>query len=210
MSTTATTPPQRPLRRDAERNRHRVLGAALAVVSERGEDASMDDIAARAGVGVGTLYRRFPSKSDLIDALVDDLTIQLSDLARAAYAAAPATGLRDFLFAAGAVLAERRGCLPRLWNRSTVSPAMTTLRATLADLLAAAKAAHQVDAAVELGDLSVLLWALRGVIETTGDVAPDAWKRHLDIHLSGLRAPLRTANAALGTPATDRILLARR
>ena len=170
----------------------------------------MDDIAARAGVGVGTLYRRFPSKSDLIDALVDDLTAQLCDLARAAYTENPDTGLSDFLHAAGAVLAERRGCLPRLWNRAAVSPAMLELRTTTAELLAAAKAADQVDPSVELGDLSVLLWALRGVIETTGDLAPDAWKRHLDIHLSGLRAPFRTATAALGTQATDRILKARR
>ena len=61
--------PARPLRSDAERNRRRILHAALDVVSAQGEDASMEEIAARAGVGVGTLYRRFPTKADLLGAL---------------------------------------------------------------------------------------------------------------------------------------------
>jgi AcrR family transcriptional regulator len=187
-----------------------VLNAALAVVSERGQDVSVEEIAARAGVGVGTLYRRFPTKADLIDAVVDDLTAHLTELARAAHTRAPETGLADFLHAAGAVLAERRGCLPRLWNRESVSPSMRGLRAALVDLLAAAKAARQIDAAVGMGDLSVLLWALRGIIETTGDVAPDAWKRHLDIHLAGLRGPVTTGHPALSRAATDKILRARR
>lgn len=202
--------PTRPLRSDAERNRRRVLGAALALVSERGEDASMEEIAARAGVGVGTVYRRFPTKDRLIDALVDDLTTHLTRLARAVAARDSGTGLADFLLAAGAALAERRGCLPRLWNREAVSPAMHELRASLEQLLDAAKAAGQVDPAVTMGDLSVLLWALRGIIETTGGVAPDAWKRHLEIYLDGLRAPLRTASPPLSETATDEILRNRR
>src|ERR687886_1643260 len=66
MSTT------RPLRADAERNRARILAAAAEVFAERGLDVSLDDIAAHAGVGVGTVYRRFPDKDALIDALFED------------------------------------------------------------------------------------------------------------------------------------------
>ena len=62
----------RPLRADAERNRARILAAAAEVFAERGLDASLDDIAAHAGVGVGTVYRRFPDKDALIDALFED------------------------------------------------------------------------------------------------------------------------------------------
>src|SRR5690349_24529453 len=61
----------RPLRADAERNRARILAAAAEVFADRGLDASLDDIAAAAGVGVGTVYRRFPDKDALIDALFE-------------------------------------------------------------------------------------------------------------------------------------------
>ncbi|HEX7609109.1 MAG TPA: helix-turn-helix domain-containing protein, partial [Solirubrobacteraceae bacterium] len=60
---------ERPLRRDAERNRQRVLAAARELFAERGLDVTLDDIARGAGVGVGTVYRRFPDKEQLIDAL---------------------------------------------------------------------------------------------------------------------------------------------
>ena len=63
-------PGERPLRADARRNREKVLEAARAVFSEQGRDAQMDDVARRAGVGVGTVYRHFPTKEALIEALM--------------------------------------------------------------------------------------------------------------------------------------------
>ena len=60
----------RPLRRDAERNRQRILTAASEVFNERGLDVSLDEIARHAGVGVGTVYRRFRTKEELIEALM--------------------------------------------------------------------------------------------------------------------------------------------
>src|ERR671929_2362335 len=71
MSRVAATE-ERPLRADARRNREKVLAAARAVFSENGRDAQMDDVARRAGVGVGTVYRHFPTKEALIEALVVD------------------------------------------------------------------------------------------------------------------------------------------
>src|SRR3954465_2303509 len=62
----------RPLRADARRNRERVITAAGAVFAEHGRDAQMDDVAKRAGVGVGTVYRHFPTKEALIEALAMD------------------------------------------------------------------------------------------------------------------------------------------
>jgi len=61
-------PGERPLRADARRNREKVLAAARAVFSEQGRDAQMDDVARRAGVGVGTVYRHFPTLDDLVPA----------------------------------------------------------------------------------------------------------------------------------------------
>src|SRR3954449_7210470 len=81
-----TTPAARPLRADAERNRQRLIDAAREVFAERGLDATLDDIADHAGVGVGTAYRRFPSKDDLIDALFEQELAGIVELAEAAAA----------------------------------------------------------------------------------------------------------------------------
>jgi AcrR family transcriptional regulator len=61
---------QRPLRADAQRNLERIITSARALFAERGAQAQMEDIAAHAGVGIGTLYRRFPTKESLMTALV--------------------------------------------------------------------------------------------------------------------------------------------
>src|SRR5207244_7455255 len=77
-------PSDRPLRRDAERNRQRILDAARVVFAERGLSGSHDDIARQAGVGVGTVYRRFPDKEQLIDALFEARIGEVAEVARAA------------------------------------------------------------------------------------------------------------------------------
>src|SRR3712207_1290440 len=73
--------PPRPLRVDAERNRRRILAAAAGLFAERGVDVSMDDIAAASGVGVGTVYRRFPDREALIEALFEDKLTRIAKLA---------------------------------------------------------------------------------------------------------------------------------
>src|SRR3954449_737551 len=73
----------RPLRRDAQRNRERILAAARELFAERGIDATLDDVAARAGVGVGTVYRRYPNKDALLDELFEARIAELVALAEA-------------------------------------------------------------------------------------------------------------------------------
>src|SRR5215212_11501130 len=88
----------RPLRRDAQRNRERILAAARALFAERGVDATLDDVAARAGVGVGTVYRRYPNKDALLDELFEERIGELAALAEASRTAAdPWTALVHFL-----------------------------------------------------------------------------------------------------------------
>ncbi len=77
-------PLTRPLRRDAERNRQRILEAASEVFTERGLDVSLDEVARHAGVGVGTVYRRFRSKEDLVEALFVDRIEEVAALAEQA------------------------------------------------------------------------------------------------------------------------------
>src|SRR5919206_2825813 len=85
MSRVAATE-ERPLRADARRNREKVLAAARTVFSENGRDAQMDDVARRAGVGVGTVYRHFPTKEALIEALMVDAFETIAAHARDALA----------------------------------------------------------------------------------------------------------------------------
>src|ERR1700744_5003755 len=70
----------RPLRADAERNRAKILEAAADVFADAGLDATLHDVAARAGVGVGTVYRRFPHKEALLGALFDDKLREVIDV----------------------------------------------------------------------------------------------------------------------------------
>ena len=76
----------RPLRADAARNRERILVAAGEVFAERGLDATLDDIARHAGLGVGTVYRRFPSKEELVEALFEQAVHEVVALAEKAEA----------------------------------------------------------------------------------------------------------------------------
>jgi AcrR family transcriptional regulator len=83
------TDPEAPLRADARRNRDQILAAAKAMFARQGPDVPMEEIAREAGVGVGTLYRRFPDRQALIRAVAQDSFAVMLDEARAAVAAEP-------------------------------------------------------------------------------------------------------------------------
>ena len=105
------------LRQDAARNRVKILSAALAVFDEEGVDVAVEVIAQRAGVGMGTLYRRFPNKELLIEAVVDELHEKVLASARSALEIdTAANGFAEFLKAVGWLQFEHAGCLGRLWN----------------------------------------------------------------------------------------------
>src|SRR5438105_12820922 len=92
------TPVERPLRKDAERNRQRILDAAAELFAQRGLGVTLNDIAHHAGVGVGTVYRRFPDKADLIEGLFEQRIRQIVELADAALADPdPWRGLTGFI-----------------------------------------------------------------------------------------------------------------
>src|SRR4051794_27320528 len=108
MST--TSPPDRPLRRDAERNRQRILAVAKEAFADDGLAVTLDEIARRAGVGVGTVYRRFPDKEQLIDALFEERMGALVQFAEDALTCEDAwDGLVAFLEAATQAHADDRG-----------------------------------------------------------------------------------------------------
>jgi AcrR family transcriptional regulator len=175
------------LRRDAAENRESLLAAASLVFASQGLDASVEDIAHAAGVGVGTLYRRFPNKEALIAELVQDVLETMSALAEEATVLPDGRGLEQFLETSSAYQAEHRGCLARLWNTPADNDALVQVRQKIRSLLAEAKRHGRVREDLTSTDLTMIMWSIRGVIETTRDAAPDAWRRQLSILLAGLR-----------------------
>ena len=177
----------RPLRRDAEQNRQRLLDAAADVFAEHGLEASVEEIARTAGVGMGTLYRRFPTKDALISALVQDVLSTMLAIAEEGTERPDGTGLEYFLEAASAYQAAHRGCLQRLWNAGVGHDLVQEVRRLIDAMLVDAKRHGRVRADITGADVTIGLWAIRGIIETTGGRAPEAWQRHLDLFIAGLR-----------------------
>lgn len=182
---------EKPLRADARRNREKVLAAARAVFAEDGVDAQMDDVARRAGLGVGTVYRHFPTKEALINALSDELfaviavhtrtLLTLDDpweaFTRALWFGAEKTaGDRAFT----EILAALRG------NPARTCPGKEDLLETTAILMDRCKAAGVMreDAMVE--DIGLVMCGVGSASQMEHPV-PDAWRRHLAIVLDGLR-----------------------
>lgn len=174
-------------RSDAVRNHQRILDAAREVFGESGADASIEEIAARAGVGVGTVYRRCTSKDGLIDEL---LRLALEDMMAAATRALARTdgrGLEDFLRAVGQSFADHARYADLLLSRPADPGTSRRIRMAFEELTARAGAAGTVNPDITVGDVMALVWAIRGVVQAAGAVAPDAWRRHLDLQLAGMR-----------------------
>jgi AcrR family transcriptional regulator len=183
----------RPLRRDARENRERILEAARGAFAELGIDASVEEIAWRAGVGMGTLYRRFPTKDALIDAVFEE---HLDNISRAAEQALDATdaweGLLDYLAHVVGLQAADRGLSEivgaHLRTEQLVARARIRLRPLVQRLIIRAQEAGKLRPDVVYEDISVLLWTTGRVVDATRDVEPEFWQRYLALVVDGLRA----------------------
>jgi AcrR family transcriptional regulator len=177
--------PERALRRDAAENRDRLLAAAAGCFDAQGMDVSVTEIAREAGVGMGTLYRRFPTKAALIEALVQEQLEATIAMARAAAEHPDGLGLERFLEASSAHQAEHPGLLARLWT--TDHEMVRTARRLIAGLLADAQEHGRIRRDLTNTDLTVAFFGIRGVVEATRTKAPDAWRRHLELLVAGMR-----------------------
>jgi AcrR family transcriptional regulator len=178
-------------RRDAVRNRAALIRAATAAFREEGLDVAVDAIARRAGVGVATLYRHFPTKLDLVVAVTEAVTDDLEQAARDALATEDrATVLRSFLAAAMAQQHANRGFLQAITQHALPVQARTALAervvAMLAPIVDAAHAAGTL--APELG-AEDLLAAMRMLGAAGATVRPAAPEHCLAVVLGGLAAP---------------------
>jgi AcrR family transcriptional regulator len=193
------------MRSDAQKNRERLLMAAGQVFEEKGLEASVADVARVAGVGMGTLYRHFASKEALVEALVSEVLEATIAMAEEAATRPDGTGLEQFLQASSAYQAAHLGCLPKLW--SSDHHLVGRARELIADLLADAQAHGRIRLDLKSTDISLALWSMRGVLETTGANEPEAWKRHLDLLVAGMR-PSETplSHRPLSQVHVDRVL----
>jgi AcrR family transcriptional regulator len=192
----APTPsaPDRPLRRDAELNRQRILKAASEVFARRGLDVTMDDIAHHAGVGVGTVYRRFPDKELLIDALFEDRIGRLTEVAEQALAKSdPWEGLVLFLERGLAEQAADRGLkevvLGTHHGRERVARARSQLKPIVDRLIERGKAAGVLRQDFESSDMAVIHLMLGAAVDFTESISAGTWRRYMRLVLDGLRPP---------------------
>jgi AcrR family transcriptional regulator len=192
----------RPLRADARRNRERVLTAARAVVAEQGHEAQMDDVARRAMVGVGTVYRHFPTKEALIDALALDAFERLLVVAKeqAARECDPWDALVATLWAGAEILAGDRAVsevMAEMQGPINLDEALQQgMSQTMSTLIERAQAAGALRADVVLDDIVMLMCGV-GTATRKPHVCPEAWRRHVAIVLDGLRASAAVTDLSL-------------
>jgi len=212
----STSPlPDRPLRRDAERNRQRILEVARDAFAEDGLAVTLDEIARRAGVGVGTVYRRFPDKEQLIDALFEERIGAVVAIAEEALRCEDAwEGLVHFLEGATAAHAEDRGlkevALSGVHGLERVARARELMFPLVTRLVARAQEQGTLRPDLEPTDLPLLQLMLGSLSECTRDVDPEIWRRYLGILTDGLRTrrdePAPLAPAALGPEQVQRTM----
>jgi AcrR family transcriptional regulator len=184
-------PHERRLRADAERNRAKILEAAAQVFADRGLDATLDEVAVAAGVGVGTVYRRFPDKDALIGALFDDAIDDIANLA----SAAPGRGnsweaLVWFLEEALQRQCANRGLrdvvVGSTYAVDRIEAAKSRITPAIALLVARAQRDGYLRADVVDADFPIMEMMISFIGNMTATVAPDLWRRYLTIILDGL------------------------
>jgi AcrR family transcriptional regulator len=193
----ATPVSARPLRRDAERNLERILVAARDAFAAHGIDASMEEVARRAGVGIGTVYRRFPTKADLVDAVFEASLAELASVGREALELPDAwEGFCTFLERVLALNAANRGLHAIIatneHGRDRIGAARRKMRPIVARLIARAQEQGTLRSDFRPSDLALIFQSAGRVMETTADVAPELWRRLLGILLDGLRSEAAT------------------
>jgi AcrR family transcriptional regulator len=189
----SSTEASRPLRSDAQRNRALLIDAARELFAERGVDVALEEVARRAGVSIGTLYNRFPTRAALIEAVFADRLEKIAGYAMAALANPdPWQSFADYLVKVCELQAVDRGFNEVAARGLADSPANRSLRQQVGEamnqLIERAKQAGVVRADLTIEDLAFVVWGIAQTVERTASVAPRVWRRHLALLLDGFRA----------------------
>jgi AcrR family transcriptional regulator len=180
----------KPLRRDAELNMARIVSAAQNVFAHFGYGASMEQIAAQAEVGIGTLYRRFPNKSDLFDAIIAEAIDQALRIVYEVTTEAPA---QDAVFEFVRRFVANPTCWraitsPRPWGGSEPNAALARLLPEMGGILSKSRDAGAIRPDIAVSDLVIALMSGRVVADLCDHEVPGASRRYLDLVLDGFRA----------------------
>jgi AcrR family transcriptional regulator len=180
----------RPQRADARRNREKVLDAARAAFAEHGREAQMDDVARRAEVGVGTVYRHFPTKEALLVALAEDTFARIAERSRPLLEREDAwAAFVEMLWDAGESLATDRALSEAMSVELSPEPCpgQVQLAEIAARLIRGAQEAKAMRPDVVVDDIPMLMCGV-GSATSRPHPCPGAWRRHLGIVIDGLRA----------------------
>lgn len=183
----------RPLRKDAERNRRRVLEAARELFAEHGLNTTLDDVARRAGVGIGTVYRRFPGKEDLVEALfAEEVDRLVARAERALEDPDPWRAFVDFLVDCTEDMARDQGLREVMLSGSYVHGRLAVFRERFAPLgeevFRRAQRAGALRPDLDPSDIPLVHGMIGAVGLLTQQVRPEVWRRCLAVVLDGLRA----------------------
>ncbi len=200
----STTDLDRPLRADAARNRELILQTARRCFAERGLSVTLNDIAHEAGVGVGTVYRRFADKDSLIEALLATKFEAMNGAAaRAAEELDPREALRVYLMGVFEFRARDRALADAIVRAGKARPAIVEernrLETQVSEIIRRASSAGVVRDGFDYRDLPMLTQMLGAVADTTRATDPDAWRRYAQVLIDGVMPPERT-EAMIGTP----------
>ncbi|GIF66604.1 TetR family transcriptional regulator [Asanoa ishikariensis] len=179
-------------RSDSVRNRERLLAAARALFATDGLHAPMDRIATTAGVGPGTLYRHFPTRLALWEAVLEEpLQAQLDLVERALANPDRWTGFAGYLLETCAQEAERGGFLNLMTTRFDGAPRLMELRRQIqrriVELVGRARSEGVIRPDFTTEDLVFITLSNSRVAEVTRDVAPNAWRRNVELFLDSVR-----------------------
>ncbi|MFE3293771.1 TetR/AcrR family transcriptional regulator [Rhodococcus sp. NPDC059234] len=204
MNIVSTVTGARRLRADAERNRRKILDAAADLFATRGIDITLDDVARHAKVGVGTVYRRFTCKQELVDGVFQQHMDDIADAATAALQRAdPWEGLVDFIALTCEQMALNRGMGDVFFSddegREQIACARERVTPLVEALIARAQDAGALRPDITVNDLFTISRMVESVIDFARPVAPEAWRRYLGLVLDGMRAE-GTARTPLTAP----------
>jgi AcrR family transcriptional regulator len=176
----------RPLRADARRNRERILKAARAVFSAQGRDAHLEDVARRAKVGVGTVYRHFPTKDALLEALAREQFDLLTAWAREAEGADdPWAAFNAMIWRGAELQANDRALMEAVAAfKPSVAQQAQELHFSIERLMRRCQAQGAMRADADGEDVRLMMCGLGSVMQMSGD----GWRRYLTVMLDGLRA----------------------
>jgi AcrR family transcriptional regulator len=195
-------------RADARRNRARLIDTTTILFAERGIDVSVREIAREARVGIATLYRHFPTRDDLVDAVLqvafDELTAASTRALAAEDAWAGLTGLVEETLSLHARNRGLRDAFDTQRGRERAAAMRADIWPVFAELVERAQTQGALRRDFTPQDVWLLFWAADAVIERTAAVAPDVWRRQLAVMLDGIRAP---AESPLPHPALSRAQL---